>query len=124
MVKVQFVLTEDLHARLRRLAEERGKSMSALVREMLTRSLAEATEERRHARRKAMSVVARTIRSLAETEEQRRERRRRALSRLAEASQALEAAGLEPMSSEQVVALVRAMREERTDGLVGDLVGD
>ncbi len=99
MVKVQFVLTEDLHARLRRLAEERGKSMSALVREMLTRSLAEA-------------------------EEQRRERRRRALSRLAEASQALEAAGLEPMSSEQVVALVRAMREERTDGLVGDLVGD
>ncbi len=99
MVKVQFVLTEDLHARLRRLAEERGKSMSALVREMLTRSLAEA-------------------------EEQRRERRRRALSRLAEASQALEAAGLEPMSSEQVVALVRAMREERTDGLIGDLVGD
>ncbi len=99
MVKVQFVLTEDLHARLRRLAEERGKSMSALVREMLTRSLAEA-------------------------EEQRRERRRRALSRLAEASQALEAAGLEPMSSEQVVALVRAMREERTDGLVGDLLGD
>ena len=99
MVKVQFVLTEDLHARLRRLAEERGKSMSALVREMLTRSLAEA-------------------------EEQRRERRRRVLSRLAEASQALEAAGLEPMSSEQVVALVRAMREERTDGLVGDLVGD
>ena len=99
MVKVQFVLTEDLHARLRRLAEERGKSMSALVREMLTRSLAEA-------------------------EEQRRERRRRTLSRLAEASQALEAAGLEPMSSEQVVALVRAMREERTDGLVGDLLGD
>ena len=99
MVKVQFVLTEDLHARLRRLAEERGKSMSALVREMLTRSLAEA-------------------------EEQRRERRRRTLSRLAEASQALEAAGLEPMSSEQVVALVHAMREERTDGLVGDLLGD
>ena len=96
--RVQFVLTEDLHARLRRMAEARGESMSALVREILERALAEA-------------------------EEQRRERRRRVLVRLAEASKALEEAGVKPVSGEEVVEMIREMREERTDEIVRNVLG-
>ncbi|GEM_PF-3158588 len=96
--RVQFVLTEDLHARLRRLAEERGESMSALAREFLERALAEA-------------------------EEQRRERRRKVLARLAEASKALEEAGVKPLEGDEVVETLRQMREERMNELVGNLLG-
>ena len=96
--RVQFVLTEDLHARLRRLAEERGESMSALVREFLERALAEA-------------------------EEQRRERRRKVLARLAEASKALEEAGVKPLDGDEVVETLRQMREERMNELIGNLLG-
>ena len=96
--RVQFVLTEDLHARLRRMAEARGKSMSALVREILERALAEA-------------------------EEQRQERRRRVLVRLAKASKALEEAGVKPVNAEEVVEMIREMREERTDEIVRNVLG-
>ena len=75
--RVQFVLTRDLHVRLRRMAEARGESMSALVREILERALTE--------------------------EEQRRARRRQILARLAEASKALEEARSRPMSGEEIV---------------------
>ncbi len=96
--RVQFVLTEDLHARLRRLAEERGESMSALVREFLERALAEA-------------------------EEQRRERRRKVLARLAEASKALEEAGVKPLDGDEVAETLRQIREERMNELIGNLLG-
>ncbi len=96
--RVQFVLTEDLHARLRRLAEERGESMSAMVREFLERALAEA-------------------------EEQRRERRRKVLARLAEASKALEEAGVKPLDGDEVVETLRQIREERMNELIGNLLG-
>jgi len=96
--RVQFVLTEDLHARLRRLAEKRGESMSALVREFLERGLAEA-------------------------EEQQRERRRKVLARLAEASKALEEAGVKPLDGDEVVEMLRQMREERMNELVDNLLG-
>jgi len=96
--RVQFVLTEDLHARLRRLAEERGESMSAMVREFLERALAEA-------------------------EEQRRERRRKVLARLAEASKALEEAGVKPLDGDEVVETLRQIREERMNELIGNLPG-
>ncbi len=96
--RVQFVLTEDLHARLRRLAEERGESMSAIVREFLESALAEA-------------------------EEQRRERRRKVLARLAEASKALEEAGVKPLDGDEVVETLRQIREERMNELIGNLLG-
>ena len=96
--RVQFVLTEDLHARLRRLAEERGESMSAMVREFLERALAEA-------------------------EEQRRGRRRKVLARLAEASKALEEAGVKPLDGDEVVETLRQIREERMNELIGNLLG-
>lgn len=96
--RVQFVLTEDLHARLRRLAEMRGESMSALVREILEQGL-------------------------TSVEEQRRARRRKVLARLAEASKALEAAGVRPLDGDEVTELIRQMREERTNELAGDLLG-
>ncbi len=96
--RVQLVLTEDLHARLRRLARERGKSMSAVVREILERQL-------------------------AAEEEQRRERRRKILARLSEASENLERAGGRPMTGEEIVEMIRKMREERTDEIVRHVLG-
>jgi len=96
--RVQFVLTEELHARLRRLAQERGKSMSAVVREILERGL-------------------------AEEEAERQARRRKILARLREASKALEQAGVEPVSGEEIVETIRQMREERTNAIVRNILG-
>jgi len=96
--RVQLVLTEDIHVRLRRLAQERGKSMSAVVREILERGL-------------------------AAEEEQRRERRREILARLSEASKDLERVGGTPMTGEEIVEMIRKMREERTNEIVRNVLG-
>lgn len=96
--RVQFVLTEDLHARLRRMAEARGESMSAVVRELLARAL-------------------------AEDERQRRERRCQVLARLAEASRALEEAGAKALSLEEIAEMIREMREERTNEILRNVLG-
>ena len=98
MYKVQFVLPEDLHRRLRQAAQRRGISMSQFAREALERALAEDVEARRA-------------------------RRRKILARLTEASKDLERAGFKPMGGEEIVEMIRQMREERTDEIVRQVLG-
>ena len=57
MYKVQFVLPEDLHRRLRQAAQRRGVSMSQFVREALERALAEEVEARKARRRRLMQQL-------------------------------------------------------------------
>ncbi|HFC08274.1 MAG TPA: ribbon-helix-helix protein, CopG family [Chloroflexi bacterium] len=55
--RVQFVLTEDLHRRLRQAAQMRGVSMSQVVREALERALLEDAEARRARKRRLMQQL-------------------------------------------------------------------
>ena len=91
MIKVQFVLPEDLHRRLRQAAQRRGVSMSQFAREALEQALAEEAEARKA-------------------------RRRRVLAELREISQRLaeQAPGLIHTAED-----LNAMREERMNELVG-----
>lgn len=57
MYKVQFVLPEDLHRRLRQAAQRRGISMSQFVREALERALLEDAEARKARRRRLMQQL-------------------------------------------------------------------
>ena len=93
MVKVQFVLPEDLHRRVRKAAQVHGVSMSRFVREALERALAEEAEERKA-------------------------RRARVLAELREISQRLaeQAPGLVHTPED-----LNAMREERMDELMSNL---
>jgi len=91
--KVQLVLTEDLHRRLRRAAQTRGVSMSQFAREALERVLVEEAEARKA-------------------------RRQRVLAELSEISQRLakQAPGLVHTPED-----LNAMREERMDELMSNL---
>jgi len=98
LVRTQILLTEEQVRRLRRLAKARGTSMSAIVREIMDAHL--------------------------ESEDEARKRRRReALARLRELSEALEREGFAPMSGEEIVEMIRQMREERTNELVRNILG-
>ena len=57
MYKVQFVLPEDLHRRLRQAAQRRGISMSQFAREALERALAEDVEANKARRRRLMAEL-------------------------------------------------------------------
>ncbi len=96
--RVQFMLTEDLYRRLRQAARARGVSMSQFVREALERALAEDVEARR-------------------------QRRRKVLAELEQARQALEQAGFQPLSGEDIVEMLNEMREERMDEILGNAFG-
>jgi len=96
--KVQLVLTEDLHRRLRQAAQTRGVSMSRFAREALERALEADTEARKA-------------------------RRRQVLEALADSRRALEKAGLKPMSMDEIAEMIRQMREERTDELIRNTLG-
>ena len=96
--KVQLVLTEDLHRRLRQAAQTRGVSMSRFARDALERALEEDTEARKA-------------------------RRRQVLEALADSRRALEKAGLKPMSMDEIAEMIRQMREERTDELIRNTLG-
>ena len=88
LVRTQILLTEEQVRRLRRLAQEQGTSMSALVRQALDQALAGLDEEKE-------DWVARTRRVT------------RAL---------LEARGRKPIPGD-AVELVRSLLEERADAL-------
>ena len=88
LVRTQILLTEEQVRRLRRLAQEQGTSMYALVRQALDQALAGLDEEKE-------DWVARTRRVT------------RAL---------LEARGGKPIPGD-AVELVRSLREERADAL-------
>ncbi len=96
--KVQLVLTEDLHQRLRQAALRRGVSMSQFAREALVRALEEEAEARRA-------------------------RRRQVLEELAAVRHALEEAGVKPMSGDEIAEMIRQMREERLDELTRNALG-
>ena len=96
--KVQLVLTEDLHRRLRQAARTRGVSMSQFAREALERALEEDTEARQA-------------------------RRRQVLEALTASRRALEKAGVKPMSMDEIAEMLRQMREERTDELIRNTLG-
>ena len=66
MYKVQFVLPEDLHRRLRQAAQRRGVSMSQFAREALERALAEEAEARKARRRKILAELREISQRLAE----------------------------------------------------------
>ena len=66
MVKVQFVLPEDLHQRVRRAAQIHGVSMSRFVREALERALAEEAEARKARRQRVLAELREISQRLAE----------------------------------------------------------
>ncbi len=98
VTRMQILLTEEQAAELRRLAKARRASISQLVREMVERGL---RDER-----------ARLL-----------EQQQRALEGLRRARQELEAAGATPVTGDEVVELIRRMREERTDEIVRNALG-
>lgn len=57
MIKVQFVLPEDLHRRLRQAAQRQGVSMSQFVREALEQALADEAEVRKARRRRVLDEL-------------------------------------------------------------------
>nr|WP_290669564.1 ribbon-helix-helix protein, CopG family [Ardenticatena sp.] len=57
MIKVQFVLPEDLHRRLRQAAQQQGVSMSQFVREALEQALADKAEARKTRRRRVLAKL-------------------------------------------------------------------
>jgi len=99
LVRTQILLTPEQLQHLRRIAHERQKSVSAVVREILARALVESEAEARRRRRQML------------------------LSRLQAASDALAQSGFAPLTGDEIVDLVRQMREERTDDLVDHLLG-
>ena len=98
VTRMQILLTEEQAAELRRLAKARRASISQVVREMVERGL---QDER--------------ARLLAQ--------QRRALESLRAARRGLEDAGAMPVAGDEVVELIRQMREERTDELVRNALG-
>ena len=98
VTRMQILLTEEQAAELRRLAKARRASISQVVREMVERGL---QDER--------------ARLLAQ--------QRQALENLRAARRELEAAGAMPVNGDEVVELIRQMREERTDELVRNALG-
>ena len=98
VTRMQILLTEEQAAELRRLARARRASISQVVREMVERGL---QDER--------------ARLLAQ--------QRQALENLRAARRELEAAGATPVNGDEVVELIRQMREERTDELVRNALG-
>ena len=98
VTRMQILLTEEQARALRAMAQEQGKSISALVREMVERGLQEERE-----------------RLLAQQEQ--------ALEEIRAAHQDLVRAGAQPMSGEEVVEMIRRMREERTDEIVRHALG-
>jgi len=95
---MQILLTEEQAAELRRLAKARRASISQLVREMVERGL---RDER-----------ARLL-----------EQQQQALEDLRRARRELEVAGATPVTGDEVVELIRRMREERTDEIVRNALG-
>ena len=93
VTRMQILLTEEQARALRAMAQAQGKSISALVREMVERGLQEERE-----------------RLLAQ--------QHRALERVRAVRRELEAAGVAPLSTDEVVEIIRQMREERTDEIV------
>ncbi len=93
VTRMQVLLNEEQAEQLRALAKQRRVSISALVREMVERGL---REER----------------------ERLLERQRRALEHVRAVRQELAAAGVEPLSGDEVVEAIRRMREERTNEIV------
>ncbi|HFC08268.1 MAG TPA: ribbon-helix-helix protein, CopG family [Chloroflexi bacterium] len=98
VTRMQILLTEEQAAELRRLARVRRASISQIVREMVERGL---REER-----------GRLL-----------EQQRQALENLRKVRRELAAAGVAPVSGDEVVELIRQMREERTDEIVRNVLG-
>ena len=98
VTRMQILLTEEQAAELRRLAKARRASISQIVRDMVERGL---REER--------------ARLLAQQQQ--------ALENLRAVRRGLEAAGVPPVSGDEVVELIRQMREDRTDEIVRNVLG-
>lgn len=67
MVRTQIYLTEEERAALKRLAEERGTSQSALIREAVDRYLEEHSREGRLAKLRAARGIWKDRKNLHET---------------------------------------------------------
>ena len=97
VTRMQILLTEEQAARLRAMSRERRMSISALVREMVEQSLQEEQD-----------------RLLMQQE--------KALEKISAVHHALEEDGAKPMSGEEIVEMIREMREERTDEIARDVL--
>ncbi len=98
VTRMQILLDAEQARQLRALSKVQGKSISALVREMVEQALREEQD-----------------RLLAQQAE--------ALEDIRAVHRALEAAGVPPMSGEEIVEMIREMREERTDEIVRNVLG-
>jgi len=98
VTRMQILLNEEQAEQLRALARQRRVSISALVREMVERGLQDERE-----------------RLLAQQEQ--------ALEEIRAVHRDLMQAGIRPMSGEDIVEMIRQLREERTDDLVRPVLG-
>ncbi len=98
VTRMQILLNEKQAEQLRALARQRRVSISALGREMVERGLQDERE-----------------RLLAQQEQ--------ALEEIRAVHRDLMQAGIRPMSGEDIVEMIRRMREERTDDLVRPVLG-
>lgn len=86
MVRIQVLLDESLHTRLKDLARKQGRTMSALAREALTRAFGRSGPEEQIRTLRAITGLWRDRTDLGSTDEylrrlRRGTRRRRALGR-------------------------------------------
>ncbi len=98
VTRMQILLSEEQAQQLRALAQQRHVSISALVREMVERGLQEEREL-----------------LLAQQEQ--------ALEEIRAVHHDLVQAGVQPMSGEEIVEMIRRMREERTNEIVQRILG-
>ena len=98
VTRMQILLTEEQAAELRRLAKARRASISQIVREMVEQGLREERERLLARQEQALEEIRAVHRELAQ-------------------------AGVRPMSAEEVVEMIREMREERTDEIVRNVLG-
>jgi len=98
VTRMQILLTEEQAERLRDLSRARHMSISALVREMVDQTLREEQERLLTQQEEALAEIRAAQRALAQDETR-------------------------PVSGEEIVEMIRQMREERTDEIVNNILG-
>ena len=76
MVRTQLYLEEEIHARLRSLAEQQGRTLSELVRDALVRVYGQIDSDERHRTLRAVEGLWRERKDLGRTDEYVRRLRR------------------------------------------------